>query len=117
MSDHLCSCGLSMSMNPHPEAGKPASLLEVGAMMVCIPCTIKSRHKVTQRAYKLEAMIGCVVASSWRATGRMSLPLWSVVRDLLCVGSTTAGEICEQHGFDPHQNISRRRPPKRREAK
>lgn len=33
-----------MSRNPHPNAGKPETLLTVGAVWVCIPCTTKSRN-------------------------------------------------------------------------
>ena len=41
----VCACGLPMSVNPHPDAGKVDALLMVGAMHVCIPCTVASRHK------------------------------------------------------------------------
>lgn len=50
-----CQCGGPISRNPHPDAGKPMSLLEVGATGVCIPCLTKSRHEWSQRAMKTEA--------------------------------------------------------------
>ena len=44
-----------LSRNPHTLAGKPDSLLTVGAVSVCIPCTVKSRHGWAERTYKTEA--------------------------------------------------------------
>jgi hypothetical protein len=55
--DFTCPCGLPMSRNPHADAGNPESLLEVGAVFVCIPCTVKSRHSAHERAAKLEQQI------------------------------------------------------------
>ena len=37
-------CGGPMSRNPHPDAGKPDQLLQVGAMYDCIPCSQKALH-------------------------------------------------------------------------
>ena len=54
---HLPSCGLClgpMSKNPHPDAGIPKHLLEVGAIWTCIPCTVRARHKAFNRAQELE---------------------------------------------------------------
>ena len=45
-------CGGKMSKNPHPDAGKPDSYLEVGTVNVCIPCTVKSRHAWAERVYE-----------------------------------------------------------------
>ncbi|WP_250502790.1 hypothetical protein [Caballeronia sp. AZ7_KS35] len=45
-------CGLPISVNPHPEAGKPPHYLEVGCPKECIPCLSKSRHSWAQRAMK-----------------------------------------------------------------
>lgn len=42
------TCGLPMARNPHPDAGKPARLLEVGAVWVCVPCTVLGRHKASR---------------------------------------------------------------------
>lgn len=53
----LCSCGLPMTVNPHPDAGKPGALLEIGAMLVCIPCMTSSRHQWAARAQKAESRI------------------------------------------------------------
>ena len=37
-----CRCGLPMSKNPHPDAGKTEHLTTVGAVWVCVPCTVKA---------------------------------------------------------------------------
>ena len=47
-------CGGAMSKNPHPNAGKYAVFLEVGTAVICIPCTVKSRHQWAERAMKAE---------------------------------------------------------------
>lgn len=50
-----CSfCGGKMSHNPHPDAGIPAFLLEVGAAYECIPCSRKNVHNWSERALKAE---------------------------------------------------------------
>lgn len=46
----ICECGLPMARNPHPDAGKPARLREVGATWVCVPCTVLGRHKAHRDA-------------------------------------------------------------------
>lgn len=43
------NCGLPMLTNPHPDAGKPDRLNEVGAVLCCLPCAEKranGRHRV-----------------------------------------------------------------------
>lgn len=35
-------------------------------------------------------------------------PLWSVVRDLIGYGSTSATRFCEYLGLDPHMQVVRR---------
>lgn len=50
-------CGLPLSVNPHPNAGKThvtPDFLEIGTEVVCIPCTVKSRHQWAERALKAE---------------------------------------------------------------
>ncbi|MFJ3316156.1 hypothetical protein ACIPLR_12410 [Herbaspirillum huttiense] len=47
-------CGLPMSENPHPDAGKPDRLLELNTRNVCIPCLTLNRHQWSQRAIKAE---------------------------------------------------------------
>lgn len=37
-------CGGPMSRNPHPDAGKPDRVMEVGALFVCIPCSFQSKR-------------------------------------------------------------------------
>lgn len=48
-------CDLPMARNPHPDAGKPARLSEVGAVWQCVPCTVGGRHKAIVRASRAEA--------------------------------------------------------------
>jgi hypothetical protein len=50
----VCDCGLQTTKNPHPDAGKPFTLCEVGAVWVCIPCLSKSRHEWCGRALDAE---------------------------------------------------------------
>lgn len=41
----LCkTCGLPMSVNPHPQAGDPSSVAQVGFKTECIPCLVADRH-------------------------------------------------------------------------
>jgi hypothetical protein len=47
-------CGLPMSANPHPEAGRPSHYLKVGVPKECIPCLVLSRHQWAARAMKAE---------------------------------------------------------------
>lgn len=37
-----CRCGLVMTPNPHPDAGLPSKVNDVGATYVCIPCTARA---------------------------------------------------------------------------
>ncbi len=54
----LCAkCGLPMSQNPHPRAGKPPDYLEIGTMYECIPCLVGNRHRWAERAMKAESAI------------------------------------------------------------
>lgn len=46
-----------MSENPHPEAGTPAMLAEVGYAWVCIPCTNATLSRWAKRAMKAEHRI------------------------------------------------------------
>lgn len=48
-----CRCGLQMSRNPHPDAGKVPALLSVGASFVCVPCTVASLHRSETRRKEL----------------------------------------------------------------
>jgi hypothetical protein len=36
-----------------------------------------------------------------RKSDLRGVPLWSFVGDICCVGSTSAGEICRELGWDP----------------
>lgn len=46
-------CGIcgrwTLTRNPHPDAGKPSTLLTVGAMYECIPCNRKAAHTYAER--------------------------------------------------------------------
>ena len=49
-------CGLeTMVLNPHPDAGIPSRLLEVGAVWECVPCSRLSAHQWASRAWQAEA--------------------------------------------------------------
>lgn len=64
MSDYdgmKCGCGLPMSVNPHPEAGDPKSVCSVGALMVCIPCTIKSLKLSSDSNWELRRKVHSLV--------------------------------------------------------
>ncbi|WP_455154108.1 hypothetical protein [Cupriavidus campinensis] len=50
-------CGVPRVDNPHPDAGKPDRMLEVGCPQECLPCTVLSRHQWAQRAYAAEKRI------------------------------------------------------------
>ncbi len=62
MDDVLCKCGLPMSKNPHPDAGKPFTLLETGAVWECIPCQSKTLHAWCGRALDAEKKIREIIA-------------------------------------------------------
>ena len=49
-----CGCGLSMTRNPHPDCGKPVTLLETGPVWACMPCTFKRLHACWGRVIKAE---------------------------------------------------------------
>ena len=51
---HCHKCGLQLSDNPHPEAGKPSHYLKVGCPKECVPCLTLSRHQWAGRAMKAE---------------------------------------------------------------
>ena len=59
MTAPICGlrCREPMTQNPHPDAGKPATLLTVGAVWVCIPCTQLALHGWTKRALEAEAAL------------------------------------------------------------
>lgn len=67
----LCFCGLPMAKNPHPDAGKPGQLLEVGAVYVCIPCLSKANHGHAKSANALRAEVerltGCLQKANEQA--------------------------------------------------
>lgn len=50
-------CTLPMAKNPHPDAGKLPTLLEVGTPYECIPCLTSNRHRWSLRACKAEGEV------------------------------------------------------------
>lgn len=51
--NHTCYfCAGPLSQNPHPDAGKPDKMLEVGLMYECIPCNRGLVHRYSERAYE-----------------------------------------------------------------
>lgn len=44
---------------------------------------------------------------------RGSSPRWVLVRDLFGVGSTTATQLCREHGFDPSETAGSSPRPKK----
>lgn len=55
-----------MSKNPHPQAGKTAVLLEVGAMYECIPCLSRVKHQWAERALNSEHQLAASQESETR---------------------------------------------------
>lgn len=50
-------CGWPKSRNPHPEAGKPHVLTEVGTVWECIPCLVLNRHIWARRCWAAEKRV------------------------------------------------------------
>lgn len=46
--------------NPHPDAGKPDRYEQVGALYVCVPCAVASRHFWCKRALKAEKEVNAL---------------------------------------------------------
>jgi hypothetical protein len=53
----LHGCGLMMTANPHPDAGKSPEYLEIGCTYECIPCLAKSRRDWSTRALAAEKKV------------------------------------------------------------
>ena len=51
------TCGLPVSVNPHPEAGKPSHLNIVGATWGCLPCAEKRANGRARMIAALRAFI------------------------------------------------------------
>jgi len=84
--DFLCPdkvCGLCykpyLVKNPHPDAGKPSMLLEVGAEYECIPCNQKALHGWSQRALKAESANAALEQEIERLRGLPPDPSWMFV--------------------------------------
>lgn len=57
-----CQCGLLMSCNPHPEAGEPSRVCEIGAVFECIPCMRKALHVASDARHKAESELATAKA-------------------------------------------------------
>jgi len=58
--DPVCRCGQKLSKNPHPDCGKPFTLLEAGPVWVCIPCQSSKLHAWCERALAAESKIAAI---------------------------------------------------------
>lgn len=88
-----CRCGLPQTPNPHPDAGVPSRILEVGTTYECIPCTVKSRHSWATKARELEkecARLAELVDAVWEGLHNDPLAGW-----LANISSETARRIAE----------------------
>ena len=75
-------CGVPRVDNPHPDAGKPDRMLEVGCPQECLPCTVLSRHQWAQRAYAAEKRIRELESAlESRASNAGGAVAWSVTND------------------------------------
>lgn len=97
-------CAGPMSLNPHPQAGEPATILEVGAMWVCIPCCVRGRHGWSGRAYKAEAEVadwraGAVRAASEDCAGENHCSCVAVLRRV--------GGMCREALTDAEADVER----------
>ena len=48
-------CHTPMSRNPHPDAGTPSQLTQVGYVWECVPCLVRTRFEASRRANEAEA--------------------------------------------------------------
>ena len=48
-------CHTPMSRNPHPDAGTPSQLTQVGYVWECVPCLVRTRFEASRRAGAAEA--------------------------------------------------------------
>ena len=55
-----------------------------------------------------DVLLRCALTTLSRrqTTADRGVPLWSVVRDLFCIGSTSSIELCQRFDIDPHQAVS-----------
>jgi hypothetical protein len=60
-----------------------------------------------QRTFNWEKIVRCVVRNcKWRVNRNLQgCSLWYAVAELCGMGSTSAIELCEHFGIDPHEKI------------
>ena len=110
----ICHCGLSMSKNPHPQAGNVRTLTTVGADYVCIPCTVESRHKAYDRQRKAENELDVLRArQEWTAVDEIKSELEKYDDALLRRehGGVAAGNFVDSVRRILNQSKSVPRPP------
>ncbi len=96
-ADNARVCGLCngpMSKNPHPNAGQPQNLLEVGAEYECIPCNRNALHSWANRAMKAERANDALSAKHKRAVDMLRFR--AITKD--DYGDGWSCELCE-HGW------------------
>ncbi|WP_321953156.1 hypothetical protein [Paraburkholderia bannensis] len=71
---HCHKCGLALTENPHPEAGKPDHVLNVGCPKECIPCLTLSRHSWYTRAMKAESELRDALPSDAAQAPKAAVP-------------------------------------------
>lgn len=54
-----------------------------------------------------EQLLERAVRGARNSRSSASVPRWVAVRDLFCVGSTTANGLCRRFGLDPDENVRR----------
>ncbi len=54
-------CGGPLSKNPHPDAGKPSRMLEVGYEWQCIPCTVRTRNNLSIKVRDLSSVLAALI--------------------------------------------------------
>lgn len=96
----MCRCGAPMSKNPHPQAGIPSMVCEFGAVYVCIPCAVSSRHRWAERAQSAEALLAAQApAVSWKRQDDAAL-IEAMIQQL-------HRDYCVSKGRDPQKYLSR----------
>ena len=72
----------------------------------------EARRALAAEQERSARLIQPVMASAHLIAGDRRAPLWSLVAEIFAVGSTRAESMCRDHGYDPDQEVTRRRAPK-----
>jgi hypothetical protein len=103
-------CKGPISRNPHPDAGKPATLLTVGAMFECIPCLTRNRHGWHQRATTAEADLRRLTAERERLEAEVAR-LRAAINDALTSDRRTGDAFLRRALTSAGEEPSRPVPP------